>query len=140
MTVKEYLNTDDNRKVNKNLTFIATHDCILYNSTSITTPVLKFKHIPTGNYIYIPYFNRYYFITDVVTDNGSCYVSCKCDVLYTYRDSIYGTDQFITRCESLRDNMLTDTAFNMSVDTVLYTRSFGNEIVTNHLTYILGVI
>lgn len=140
MTVKEYKNSSNSMEVNKDITFIMNHDCILYNSTSITSPVLKFKNIPTGNYLYIPYFNRYYFIVDIVTDNGCCYVSCKCDVLYTYKDNIYGTEQYISRCESLRDEMLVDTAFNMSADTVLYTRSFGNEIVTNHLTYILGVI
>lgn len=140
MTVKEYTNNSLYRKVNKDITYISTHDCTLYNSASIINPVLKFKNIPSGNYIYIPYYNRYYYITDIVTGSQCCYVYCKCDVLMSYQENIYDTEQLVTRCESLRDEMLVDTSFNMSTDTVLYTRAFGNEIVTNHLTYILGVI
>lgn len=140
MTVKLYNNNSENRVVNKNITFIQTYDCILYNSSSITNIVLKLKHIPEGNYLYIPYFGRYYYIVDIVTDSQSCYVTCKCDVLMSYKADIYGTEQLVSRCESLRDNMLVDTAFNMSADNVLYTINFGNNIITNHFTYILGVI
>lgn len=140
MTVKEYNNTSQYNKVDKNITLITTHDCTLYNSVSILNPVLKFKNVPTGNYIYIPYYGRYYYITDVVTSNQCCYVYCKVDVLMTYKENIYGTVQMVSRCESLHDPMLVDTAINMGTDNAIYTRAFGNEIITNHFTYILGVI
>lgn len=140
MTVKLYRNNSDSRVVDKDITFIRDYDCILYNASSVTNIVLKLKNIPEGNYIYIPYLNRYYYIVDVVTDSQCCYVTCKCDVLKTYKDNIYGTEQMISRCETLRDNMLVDTAFNMSSDVTLYSRAFGDNVITNHFTYILGVI
>lgn len=140
MTVKLYKNRSVNKTVDKDIEFIANYDCILYNSSSITNVVLKLKHVPNGNYLYIPYFNRYYYIIDIVTDSQACYVTCKCDVLMSYKDNIYGTVQTVSRCETLKSDMIVDVAYNMSADTVLYTRSFGDSIITNHFTYILGVI
>lgn len=140
MTVKLYNNNSENRVVNKDILFIKNYDCILYNASSITNVVLKLKNIPEGNYIYIPYFNRYYYITDIVTDSQACYVTCKCDVLMTYKDNIYETEQLVSRCETLKSDMIADTAIPMSVDSVLYTTQFGDEVITNHFTFILGVI
>lgn len=140
MTVKLYNNNSANKVVDKDLTFIRNYDCILYNSSSVTNVVLKLKNIPDGNYLYIPYLNRYYYIVDVVTDSQACYVTCKCDVLNTYKNSIYGTEQLVTRCETLKEPSLVDTVMNMSNDTVLYTRAFGEQIITNGFTYVLGVI
>lgn len=140
MTVKLYNNNSPNKTVNKDITLIDTVDCILYDTTSILNPVIKLKNIPSCNYLYIPYLNRYYYITDIVTSNQSCYVSCKCDVLMTYKENIYNTNQLVIRSETFHDTMLVDTAYNMSTDNLLYTRSFGDVIVTNHFTYILGVI
>lgn len=140
MTVKLYNNNSDKKVVNKDLTLVETKDCILYDATNILNPVLKFKNMPSGNYVYIPYLDRYYYITDITLSNQACFVTCAIDVLYTYKNNIYNTVQYIERCENLRDTMLIDDRINMSVDSKIYTTSFGESIITNHFTYILGVI
>lgn len=140
MVIKFYKNNSPSNKIDKDIELVNTvSDGVLFDS-SILTPTIKLKNIPTGNYCYIPYLDRYYYVNDVVTGQQCCYVYCSIDVLNTYKGNIYNTSQFVARSETLRDSMLVDTSFNMSADNVLYTTSFGNEIFTNNFTYVLGVI
>lgn len=69
------------------------------------------------NYIYCPEFNRYYFVTDIqVVNNSLAYVSCRIDVLMSYKDQIYDESAYIARNESEYNTMLTDNSEQISDD------------------------
>lgn len=68
------------------------------------------------NYIHIPDFNRYYFVSSLnLTSNASIEVSCSVDVLQSWKDYILETECILSRTE---DSLFID---NKIVD---------NEIVT----------
>ena len=142
MKISLYKNLSDNIKVNKELVEKAdVSDIKLYEPVDILNPVFEieaFAGVENYNYIYFPHFDRYYFAR-VVLQNHKAIFSCNVDVLMSHPDSFMNTQQMINRCETKRDKMLVDSSIPMNVDGVLYTRRFG-EAITNHFTYILGVI
>lgn len=93
MNVTFYKNNSDKRVITKTLTGATTATGVsLYDSTSVTATVLKMSggasKIASFNYVYIPDFGRYYYITDFTVENGYILISCKVDVLMSYATSI----------------------------------------------------
>lgn len=151
MKAKFYVNTAPSNKVDKTefITKVGTEDegkeLVLYMQSSVSNPVFKIHADlidSSVNYLKADATlgNRYYFIDDIVIDKGFKLVYCTVDPLMSFKDDIYGTVQMVNRCETKRDNMLVDSSIPMSVDSQFYTRSFGETLLTNHFTYILGVI
>lgn len=93
MTINLYNYADDNKLVHKDLTGLTTQSLngTLRDEGDFIDPVFTTVTDPTGmNYCYIPAFERYYFIRDiVVVRTGLWEVSCHVDVLKTYEDSIH---------------------------------------------------
>ena len=92
-------------------------DCYLKESTSVLNPVLILDFNPAiYNYLYIPDFKRYYFITDVrFIGNETFEIQASCDVMGSWRESILNSTQYITRSASgwnkdILDNMFPATA------------------------------
>lgn len=92
-------------------------DCYLKESTSVLKPVLILDFNPAiYNYLYIPDFKRYYFITDVrFIGNETFEMQASCDVMGSWRESILNSTQYITRSASgwnkdILDNMFPATA------------------------------
>lgn len=86
MTITAYNNHSDSREINKVLTDEMTiSNCILKDDTEIVNPTLIFaggsKLPDTVNYIYIPVFNRYYFVTNKTTENQRVLINLHTDVL-----------------------------------------------------------
>lgn len=100
-----YITNDDPRKVNKTLSSGVTYSCNIYQNCSqsnislLITTDSDFNG--NWNYLYFPDFNRYYFIDDIVYIDGvRCIVNGSVDVLMTYKDSIIGSEQYVTRCSN----------------------------------------
>lgn len=66
LEVKFYYNADDNRKIRKTLTDGLTLEGELTESVDISSPTLTvaYDEMPRWNYCYIPYFRRYYYVTE----------------------------------------------------------------------------
>ena len=84
-TNKMALNKDFNAAVSLNGT--------LRNETNVVNPSIviqaNLSTIAACNYMYIPAFHRYYYITDIRSINKDlCEVSGHCDVLMTYKAGI----------------------------------------------------
>lgn len=100
--IKTYQNTAESNRVDKTLylTTVGTISGTLRESTSISALELTIEYpkIPDFNYIYIPEFNRYYFITDIVSVTNKLWaLYCHCDVLMTYKDGLYNSVAYIDR-------------------------------------------
>ena len=89
------------------------------SSTSVTDVVITIERsnfIPYKyNYMYISEFNRYYFITDIVSvANNLWEIHAHVDVLFSFRDDILTSLSIVDRIESGNANMyLNDGSFVM---------------------------
>lgn len=79
-----------------------TKECSLKNPTSVMTPVVTIydttDKMQQFNYAYIPDFNRYYFIDDIIMeDTGNVTVTMSIDVLASYRNEIINSEIYYLR-------------------------------------------
>lgn len=100
----ELYNTNDNPNVvNKTLTKVRELDITFRQAVNEKTPViiLHNTNIKGCNYVHIPNFNRYYFITNVDNyDNVLARITLTTDLLMTYQDVIMNNQSLITATET----------------------------------------
>ena len=143
MNVTFSKNNSDKRCLTKTLSNpLQVTGVSLYDSTSVTAPVLKVSggpsKIATYNYVYIPDFNRYYYITDFTVENGYILVSCKVDVLMSYATQIKACPCIAGRQEKKYNFYLNDNEFKTYQYTKQFVHSF-NSPFTKQSEFILTV-
>lgn len=102
MEIQLCVNHSEKNKLNKVLTDTASYLGSLKSETSITNPVVHLvADNPVGyNYAYIPEFNRYYYIDDIVSvRTGLWRISMSVDVLESFKDSILGVKAILSDSE-----------------------------------------
>lgn len=102
MKVEFYKTTDNVNTVNKTLDLNKTIDIFFRQSVDEQAPIIimNIDNLSDSNYIYIPTFKRYYFISDV--DNFTANLvrlHLTTDLLMTYKDIILNTPVQITATE-----------------------------------------
>ena len=131
MTITLYSNKSEKGKIGKTLEEIGNVlNGTLKEDTSITDPVIKVKrynNIYSANYLYIPQFSRYYFITDVKAITGGMYeISCHVDVLESFKTAILENYAYIERAE--KGNLYySDNGIPVSVDSHVIIKNFNGE-------------
>lgn len=107
-----YKNSAEAHRVDKTefLQSVGTLDGTLRKECSIINPEIDLAYeIVNFNYVFIPIYNRYYFVTDVVyLRKGLVHISLKVDTLMTYKDIIYSQKGLIGRNEFEFNNNLID--------------------------------
>jgi len=91
--------------------------CRLKAPSSIMTPVLMFDRENLDheyNYIYIPDFNRYYWVTDVVYAGALIEYRCRIDVLASYKTTIGNSTQYVLRSASLFNGDIVDNMYPLT--------------------------
>ena len=108
------LNCDD-KVVGKGATGLLTaYDNVygkLREETNILNPSILFEYdvYPEFNYVYIPKFKRYYFVTNIVCVRNNIYrVELKVDVLYSYETDLRTQSAFVLRQENTYDASIFD--------------------------------
>lgn len=88
----------------------ALKSCVLKDLASVDDPVLIINDpMPLYTYVYIPPFQRYYFVTDIVNiDNSMSEIHCTVDVLASFRASILSYTAFVERSSSKYDEYIND--------------------------------
>ena len=103
MEVILYKNSSENNVIGKSLAQIKSVDCNLKNDVSIINPTLVLYYTANlldSNYCYIPKFNRYYFIDEIVPITADrCIVKCRVDVLESFKDNILNLDCIVDKQE-----------------------------------------
>ena len=136
MNISIYKNTSDNLRVSKSLTLIKTLEGVhFYEESSILTPRLLLKYdedLFVANYMYVPKFKRYYYITDIANINGNeMSITGKVDVLKTYEDEIRGSTAVVERQEYKYNLYLPDSMFRTyaytRTNTIAFPNSFPDE-------------
>lgn len=128
MDVVFYYNQSDDRQINKILDTGETFAGSLRDEVSIMNPVVRFDTdaVLRYNYCYIPEFQRYYAITNVVAYREGLFdVSMDVDVLMSFRrhilqlpcvvdkqtDAVNG-DEYIDDSSLVTDNVMYSTVYN----------------------------
>ena len=121
MEIILYYNASEKITLDKELTQIGTIEGRLFQDTSITKPSIMFDldtAVFSANYLYIPQFNRYYFITDVVNVSANKWqIQARVDVLTSFKSAIRENTAIIERQEN---------KYNLYLDDKYY-RAYQNE-------------
>lgn len=108
MQIQLFSYTGENNRIDKGnyLSAPYTMNGNLREGTSILQPEIRIqKSTPPMNsqynYMYIPEFKRYYFITDIVSPvNGLWTIKARVDVLFTYINQIYDSKAILDKSEN----------------------------------------
>lgn len=110
-------NRDELNKISKTPSTVMTLTGSLREETDIVDPEINIEYngtLTNVNYMYVPEFNRYYFIIKIESvRTGLWRVYAHCDVLKTYAQAILGTTAVIARSESKYNLLLNDSMFKV---------------------------
>ena len=117
--------------------------CTLIEDTSLMNPTFKLSiaNNPIGkNYVYVADFNRYYFITDIRSYLNFWYISCKCDVLASFKTEIGSQSHYILRSASDYDEYISDSFYGCKVNEIATILPSSGPLYwgTNH-SYVVGI-
>ena len=105
MEIKLYKNLSENNVIGKTLTQIKSVEANLKNDVSVINPTFILYYtdnILQSNYCFIPKFNRYYFIDEIVPITGDrCIVKCRVDVLESFKDDIKSLTVILDKTQSI---------------------------------------
>lgn len=120
------------------------YSCTLLDNTSLMNPTFKLSiaNNPIGkNYCYVADFNRYYFISDISSYQNFWYISCKCDVLASFKSEIKEESHYVLRAASAYDEYISDSFYGAKVTqtNTLLTSSGPFWWATNH-SFVVGIV
>lgn len=130
-----YCCTDDARKLRKtNLQLIASYDNVTWRGdTGLVNPVITLStfgniaRFAQANYVYIPDFRRYYFISDSIAMMGNYQqLSLHCDVLMSFRQYIANLTAYIERQENLWNRYMIDELLPTRTERIITVKKIGN--------------
>lgn len=142
MIIQIQQNQSKNNVLNKTLSNVLTLEGTLRDETDVINPTIKFTgditNVINCNYLYIPAFKRYYFITDIKSLNAQYFeISAHCDVLMSFKDEILENGGIILKNEKLYNTYINDGFFTVQQDQLLYLKMFPRAL--NNDNYILIV-
>lgn len=152
MTINLWRNTSPTNSVTKELIEIASVEGTLRDASSILDPSIVIElpdetAVASFNYFQIPEFNRFYYVTNVVsvigaTANPAAHLwelHGHVDVLYTYKDSIREQNAVVARQESEFNMYLDDGTFMSYSDPIVQTLTFSNATPFESQEFVLVV-
>lgn len=130
-----YKNSAEPHRVDKTnyLESVGTLFGVLREEFSITSGSITISaDIINFNYIYIPIFNRYYFVTEVTSlQYGLWDISIEVDVLMTYKDALYQCIAFIDRNEFAESSDIIDEKRVIEQGYDITVQEISNAVFTN---------
>lgn len=130
MTIQIQQTTSEKNRIGKSISNLYTASGALREGTSIIDPVIRLSgvNVPAltnANYMYIPDFNRYYFITDIKSiRNGLIEISGHVDVLQTYSSQIRNNTAIIKRNANSWNLYIEDGLFKTYANPHIFTKEF----------------
>lgn len=132
MNVVLYTNVSDNNVITKNLTEYATYTGTLRKESSVITPTLLIEsETPiVANYARIPEFDRYYYITDVVSVRNDLWqVSFRVDVLMSFAQAIKQLPVIVSNAENDDSRYMSGSQWATTVKTKTDVINFPNGLL-----------
>ena len=111
-----YINSSDERYVNKSLSNIGEYTIVFKSDENSIRPTLKISdsNIPeTANYVYLSELNRYFYIRNKRYSKQCIYLECELDPLMSFRSQLGSMEAIISRNERLYNLYLSDEKMEM---------------------------
>ena len=136
VTITLYKNISDPRYLHKGLTLIADLvSCQITEDCSIVDPVIKIGLLSAYincNYVYIPNFHRYYYVTRKTILNGEFIeLTLHVDVRMSFKSQILNSKIIVDRSGSNPDPYVTDSMVTTRDSILTYTRKLANSPFTS---------
>lgn len=123
-----YVTNSEPERLEKKLGSSLELNATLLDNVSVLKPSFTIRgtaNLANYNYVYIPDFKRYYFITNITSMRNMLWkVDCRVDVLMTYREQLKKTDAIITRNEKTWNLYLNDPLFRVTNKRLVQTYNF----------------
>ena len=106
MIINLYTMHDEKNKLNKTLSNSLQLEGTLKQETSVINPSIIIENInpTTYNYVFIPEFGRYYFITDIESIRTNIWrIHATVDVLMSFNQAINNCDVILSDTEKMGD-------------------------------------
>lgn len=132
-TINLYKNSAEQNRLDKSnyITFVESISGTLRDSTSITSfsVLIERTTTPDFNYVYIPVFNRYYYVTDITSVRNNLWeISLSVDVLMSYKDAILNCSAVVDRNEFDYNPLLIDTKIPLQNGETIYSSAVPNNL------------
>lgn len=104
---------------------------VVHNNVKITWDSFINNYVLSANYVYIPDFNRYYFINDITSVRQNLWrLSLHVDVLTSYKKEISNTKAFVMRNEFEYDPLVKDdeVSYYYDKDVIEYIPEKGDKV------------
>ena len=123
-------------------------DCQLKDETSFLNPVLKISpDIVSGvfspaafNYVQIPYWQRYYFITDWEYLNGIWEARLTADPLASFKTEIGNTSAYVIRSDNQFNGKLIDGRYPITTNTSVISKNLSQMFNINEGCFVVGCL
>lgn len=142
MNITIYENRSENNVLDKSITRLgSTQSGTLREDCSIIDPVIRIESftdfdIKRANYAYIPDFNRYYYINNIICKSDKIFeLHMHVDVLKTYASGIRGNTAIISRQETDYNLYLQDGVFKTYANPHFEIRQFPNGFDDFHFIF-----
>ena len=140
-TIFLYKCTAEQNRVNKAdwLTYVGAINGTFKEQTSILNMTLKIEYpIPDFNYVYIDFFKRHYFVTDIKSVGyGIWEISLSVDVLMTYNKALRTLKGYVERNEYDYNNLIIDNQFAIEQGKSVDVDYVQNNVFQDDLQFIL---
>ena len=134
-----------------NSTKLSINNAYLKDETSFQNPTIILKEKPNGtvfspaayNYCSIPYWNRYYFVTDWRWANGVWEMDLRVDVLASFKTAIGNLSAYIIRAAAASNGNISDTFYPAFSNPTISKVQMSSDIYHTSLPsgcYVLGCI
>lgn len=121
--------------------------CEFKETTSLVNPQIYIAPIagaavPLFNYAYIPELGRYYWITEIIWENGRYLLSLSVDVLATYKDTIGASSQYVARSSYDSNGYVLDSMYPRTAQIATSQKILATGVNQNleNGCFILGLI
>ena len=92
------------------------------------------------NYVSIPYWQRYYYITDWQYLNGVWECQCQVDPLASFKAAIGNTSAYVLRADAEYDGKIIDGMYPITTNTSVVTTRIPQTFNRNTGCYVVGII
>ena len=142
MTVKFYINKSEYNTIRKEIEEVLSFTGTLRSDSSLIDPIILIEvnsnFVPTINYCYIPDFERYYFVNNIISVRNNLWeFHMHVDVLMTYADAILENHAIIQRNANEYDLQLNDGMFVTKQNPRKSVHQFPNGFT--HYDYVLAL-
>lgn len=136
MTIQLCNTADENNVINKTIASIDTVNATIKGDSSIINPtlILEYKTPLIGvNYVYVPDWNRYYFVKDILVETGGRYeIDLSVDVLQSFKEQILKCGVILSDTEQTGiNNYLPSESFVVNCKHKTDIVNFSNGLLDN---------